>query len=279
MLQLRNTTPVANYAPPLPPAPKHNLQKLVRVNAITRGGCFFSPICVLLLFHVSRKITAKNLQQVSNDLGENLGARELEAMIEEFDKNLDGSISVEEFVVSLGGQTQARRWDHLATIPPPPSPFPTPPRKAVDVIFPAGTLTSRSKIKALPTQLEKIYPLGRHTTPSGMPVDKVVDFWNTAFEQKPLVTILVRQESTQFVARSYLKRSPTRTVILFLVCGTALVERGRGDRSPWWHFRYPPPPLLPGQYCTVYRIVIGPFSELWQQAECGVGHGGAYTIQ
>lgn len=45
------------------------------------------------------QITIKNLQRVSKELGENLGDRELEAMIEEFDKNLDGSISLDEFVV------------------------------------------------------------------------------------------------------------------------------------------------------------------------------------
>lgn len=45
------------------------------------------------------QITIKNLRRVSKELGENLGDRELEAMIEEFDKNLDGSISLDEFVV------------------------------------------------------------------------------------------------------------------------------------------------------------------------------------
>ncbi|CAM9357821.1 unnamed protein product, partial [Laminaria digitata] len=45
------------------------------------------------------QITIKNLQRVSKELGENLGDLELEAMIEEFDKNLDGSISLDEFVV------------------------------------------------------------------------------------------------------------------------------------------------------------------------------------
>lgn len=45
------------------------------------------------------QITIKNLQRVSKELGESLGDRELEAMIEEFDKDLDGSISLDEFVV------------------------------------------------------------------------------------------------------------------------------------------------------------------------------------
>lgn len=45
------------------------------------------------------KITIKNLQRVSKELGDNLGDRELEAMIDEFDKDLDGSVCLEEFVV------------------------------------------------------------------------------------------------------------------------------------------------------------------------------------
>lgn len=47
------------------------------------------------------QITIKDLRRVSRDLGENLGERELEAMITAFDKNLDGSVSLDEFVVSM----------------------------------------------------------------------------------------------------------------------------------------------------------------------------------
>ncbi len=42
----------------------------------------------------------KDLQHVARELGEkSLGERELQAMIDEFDKNLDGSVCLEEFVV------------------------------------------------------------------------------------------------------------------------------------------------------------------------------------
>eukprot|EP00903_Cladosiphon_okamuranus_P013667 g12728.t1 len=45
------------------------------------------------------KITVKNLQRVAKELGDDsLGDRELQAMIDEFDKNLDGSVSLDEFV-------------------------------------------------------------------------------------------------------------------------------------------------------------------------------------
>lgn len=58
-------------------------------------GDFFRPV----RWAFATQITIKNLQRVSKELGENLGDRELEAMIDEFDKNLDGSISLDEFVV------------------------------------------------------------------------------------------------------------------------------------------------------------------------------------
>lgn len=61
--------------------------------------------CVLSSGHeltnFERQITVQNLRRVSKELGENLGERELQAMIDEFDKNLDGSVSLEEFVVSV----------------------------------------------------------------------------------------------------------------------------------------------------------------------------------
>lgn len=42
----------------------------------------------------------KNLQRVAKELGDDsLGDHELQAMIDEFDKNLDGSVSLDEFVV------------------------------------------------------------------------------------------------------------------------------------------------------------------------------------
>ncbi|CAM9344701.1 unnamed protein product [Pylaiella littoralis] len=44
------------------------------------------------------KITVENLRRVSEELGDNLGDRELQAMIDEFDKNLNGSVCLEEFV-------------------------------------------------------------------------------------------------------------------------------------------------------------------------------------
>ncbi|CAM9396585.1 unnamed protein product, partial [Sphacelaria rigidula] len=43
------------------------------------------------------KITIKNLRRVSRDLGETLGERELQAMMDEFDHDLEGHISLDEF--------------------------------------------------------------------------------------------------------------------------------------------------------------------------------------
>lgn len=37
------------------------------------------------------KITLKNMRRVAKELGENLGDEELQAMIEEFDKDMDGA--------------------------------------------------------------------------------------------------------------------------------------------------------------------------------------------
>ncbi|CBN79657.1 centrin [Ectocarpus siliculosus] len=50
------------------------------------------------------KITVQNLRRVSKELGDNLGERELQAMIDEFDKNLDGSVSLDEFVYIMNEQ-------------------------------------------------------------------------------------------------------------------------------------------------------------------------------
>lgn len=43
-------------------------------------------------------ISLKNLRRVARELGENLSDDELQAMIDEFDKNNDGVIDVEEFL-------------------------------------------------------------------------------------------------------------------------------------------------------------------------------------
>ncbi|CAD2087007.1 topoisomerase, putative [Plasmodium vinckei lentum] len=45
------------------------------------------------------KISLKNLRRVSRELGENLSDDELQAMIDEFDKDMDGEISQEEFLI------------------------------------------------------------------------------------------------------------------------------------------------------------------------------------
>lgn len=43
------------------------------------------------------RITARNLRRVARELGENIAEDDLQAMIDEFDKNLDGSIDAGEF--------------------------------------------------------------------------------------------------------------------------------------------------------------------------------------
>lgn len=43
-------------------------------------------------------ISLKNLRRVSRELGETLSDDELQAMIDEFDKNNDGVIDIEEFL-------------------------------------------------------------------------------------------------------------------------------------------------------------------------------------
>lgn len=43
-------------------------------------------------------ISIKNLRRVSRELGETLSDEELQAMIDEFDKNNDGVIDIEEFL-------------------------------------------------------------------------------------------------------------------------------------------------------------------------------------
>lgn len=44
------------------------------------------------------KVSLKNLRRVCRELGENLSDEELQAMIDEFDKDMDGEINEEEFV-------------------------------------------------------------------------------------------------------------------------------------------------------------------------------------
>eukprot|EP01065_Artemidia_motanka_P019426 TRINITY_DN2308_c0_g1_i1.p2 TRINITY_DN2308_c0_g1~~TRINITY_DN2308_c0_g1_i1.p2 ORF type:complete len:198 (+),score=72.93 TRINITY_DN2308_c0_g1_i1:88-594(+) len=47
------------------------------------------------------KITLKNLRRVARELGENMSDDELQAMIEEFDKDQDGEINEDEFVAIM----------------------------------------------------------------------------------------------------------------------------------------------------------------------------------
>ncbi|KAM3128217.1 hypothetical protein pb186bvf_019700 [Paramecium bursaria] len=46
----------------------------------------------------SGKITLKKLKKVAKELGENLSDQELQAMIDEFDKDGDGQINIDEFL-------------------------------------------------------------------------------------------------------------------------------------------------------------------------------------
>eukprot|EP01005_Ploeotia_sp_CARIB1_P001551 NODE_471_length_813_cov_459.912536_g462_i0.p1 GENE.NODE_471_length_813_cov_459.912536_g462_i0~~NODE_471_length_813_cov_459.912536_g462_i0.p1 ORF type:complete len:175 (-),score=24.42 NODE_471_length_813_cov_459.912536_g462_i0:217-741(-) len=47
------------------------------------------------------KITLKNLRRVARELGENMNDEELQAMIDEFDKDQDGEINEEEFMAIM----------------------------------------------------------------------------------------------------------------------------------------------------------------------------------
>ena len=44
------------------------------------------------------RISVRNLRRIARELGENLSDEELQAMIDEFDKDADGQISEEEFL-------------------------------------------------------------------------------------------------------------------------------------------------------------------------------------
>ncbi|KAF8572478.1 hypothetical protein P879_00586 [Paragonimus westermani] len=49
----------------------------------------------------SGRITYRNLKKIARELGENLTDQELRAMIEEFDRDGDGSINLEEFMALM----------------------------------------------------------------------------------------------------------------------------------------------------------------------------------
>ena len=51
------------------------------------------------------KITLKNMKRVARELGENLSEEELQAMIDEFDRDQDGEISSDEFLTIMKSST------------------------------------------------------------------------------------------------------------------------------------------------------------------------------
>ena len=51
------------------------------------------------------KISIKNLKRVARELGENLNDNELQAMIDEFDKDDDGEINLQEFTAIMKQST------------------------------------------------------------------------------------------------------------------------------------------------------------------------------
>ncbi|CAI9539867.1 unnamed protein product [Staurois parvus] len=53
----------------------------------------------------SGKISLRNLRRVARELGENMTDEELRAMIDEFDKDGDGEINIEEFISIMTGDT------------------------------------------------------------------------------------------------------------------------------------------------------------------------------
>ncbi|KAJ1440159.1 hypothetical protein B484DRAFT_443630, partial [Ochromonadaceae sp. CCMP2298] len=53
----------------------------------------------------SGRITLKNMKRVARELGENLSEDELQAMIDEFDRDQDGEISSDEFMYIMKQST------------------------------------------------------------------------------------------------------------------------------------------------------------------------------
>ena len=53
----------------------------------------------------SGRITLKNMKRVARELGENLSEEELQAMIDEFDRDQDGEISSDEFLTIMRSST------------------------------------------------------------------------------------------------------------------------------------------------------------------------------
>ena len=51
------------------------------------------------------KVSLKNMKRVARELGENLSEEELQAMIDEFDRDQDGEISAEEFMYIMKQST------------------------------------------------------------------------------------------------------------------------------------------------------------------------------
>jgi centrin-3 len=60
--------------------------------------------CLMLLCD-SRRISLKNMKRVARELGENLSEEELQAMIDEFDRDQDGEISHDEFLYIMKQST------------------------------------------------------------------------------------------------------------------------------------------------------------------------------
>ena len=51
------------------------------------------------------KVSLKNMKRVARELGENLSEEELQAMIDEFDRDQDGEISSDEFMYIMKQST------------------------------------------------------------------------------------------------------------------------------------------------------------------------------